>query len=183
MAATLQYGRERAHLGRSLLNFMRITRDAHAPELTLGEIGDSLFTAIEVFVGHAFERPMVLSELSRNHPDRLSRVYRPPLLHDGESERAASARSALGAPSQYAVRHKRSVQNGHRWPSTGLIHAIPPRALALVTSVSQRARAKAIRLSSWLRLLCARAASGHDAAAPPSNVTKSRRLLIRSPRR
>src|SRR5262245_60428082 len=66
MAATLQYGRERAHLGRSLLNFMRITRDAHAPELTLGEIGDLLFTAIEVFVGHAFERPMVLSELSRN---------------------------------------------------------------------------------------------------------------------
>jgi len=59
MAATLQYGRERAHLGRSLLNFMRITRDAHAPELTLGEIGDLLFTAIEVFVGHAFE-------LSRN---------------------------------------------------------------------------------------------------------------------
>ena len=36
MATTLQYGRERAHLGRSLLNFMRITRDAHAPELTLG---------------------------------------------------------------------------------------------------------------------------------------------------
>src|SRR5262249_15680337 len=50
----------------SLLNFMRITRDAHAPELTLGEIGDLLFTAIEIFVGHAFERPMVLSELSRN---------------------------------------------------------------------------------------------------------------------
>jgi DNA-binding IclR family transcriptional regulator len=25
-----------------------------------------LFTAIEVFIGHAFERPMVLSELSRN---------------------------------------------------------------------------------------------------------------------
>src|SRR5215468_3664056 len=66
MAATLQYGHERAHLGRSLLNFMRITRDAHAPELTLGEIGDLLFTAIEVFVGHAFERPMVLGELSRN---------------------------------------------------------------------------------------------------------------------
>jgi len=66
MAATLQYGRERAHLGRSLLNFMRIARDAHAPDLTLGEVGDMLFTAIEVFVGHAFERPMVLSELSRN---------------------------------------------------------------------------------------------------------------------
>ena len=65
MAATLQYGRERAHLGRSLLNFMRIARDAHA-ELTLGEVGELLFTAIEVFVGHAFERPMVLSELSRN---------------------------------------------------------------------------------------------------------------------
>ena len=31
MAATLQYGRERAHLGRSLLNFMRIARDAHTP--------------------------------------------------------------------------------------------------------------------------------------------------------
>jgi len=66
MAATLQYGRERAHLGRSLLNFMRIVRDAHAPDLTLGEVGDLLFTAIEVFVGHAFERPMDLSELSRN---------------------------------------------------------------------------------------------------------------------
>ena len=62
MATTLQYGRERAQLGRSLLNFMRITRGAHAPELTLGEIGDLLFTAMEVFVGHAFERPMVLSE-------------------------------------------------------------------------------------------------------------------------
>ena len=66
MAATLQYGRERALLGRSLLNFMRIVRDAHAPDLTLGEVGDLLFPAIEVFVGHAFERPMVLSELSRN---------------------------------------------------------------------------------------------------------------------
>jgi len=66
MAATLQYGRERALLGRSLLNFMRIVRDAHAPDLTLGEVGDLLFAAIEVFVGHAFERPMVLSELSRN---------------------------------------------------------------------------------------------------------------------
>ena len=66
MAATLQYGRERAQLGRSLLNFMRIVRDAHAPDLTLGEVGDLLFTAIEVFVGHAFERPMDLSELSRN---------------------------------------------------------------------------------------------------------------------
>jgi hypothetical protein len=31
MAATLRYGRERAYLGRSLLNFMRIARDAHAP--------------------------------------------------------------------------------------------------------------------------------------------------------
>ena len=62
MAATLQYGRERAHLGRSLLNFMRIARDAHTP----GELGDLLFTAIEVFIGHAFERPMLLSELSRN---------------------------------------------------------------------------------------------------------------------
>jgi DNA-binding transcriptional ArsR family regulator len=67
MAATLQYGRERAHLGRSLLNFMRIVRDAHAPDLTLGEVGDLLFTvAIEVFIGHAFKRPMVLSELARN---------------------------------------------------------------------------------------------------------------------
>jgi hypothetical protein len=56
MAATLRYGRERAHLGRSLLNFMRIARDAHAPDLTLGEVGDLLFTAIEVFIGHAFER-------------------------------------------------------------------------------------------------------------------------------
>jgi hypothetical protein len=55
-----------AHLGRSLLNFMRIARDAHAPDLTLGEVGDLLFTAIEVFIGHAFDRPMVLSELSRN---------------------------------------------------------------------------------------------------------------------
>ena len=58
MAATLRYGRERAHLGRSLLNFMRIARDAHAPDLTLGEVGDLLFTAIEVFIGHAFERRM-----------------------------------------------------------------------------------------------------------------------------
>src|SRR5262245_59391441 len=66
MAATLRYGRERAHLGRSLLNFMRIARDAHAPDLTLGKVGDLLFTAIEVFLGHAFECPMVLSELSRN---------------------------------------------------------------------------------------------------------------------
>src|SRR5215471_8207938 len=68
MAATLRYGRERAHLGRSLLNFMRIARDAHAPDLTLAEVGDLLFTAIEVFIGHAFERPMVLtlSEMSRN---------------------------------------------------------------------------------------------------------------------
>jgi IclR helix-turn-helix domain len=66
MAATLQYGRERAHLGRSLLNFMNIARDAHTPDLTLGEVGDLLFTAIEVFIGHAFERPLVLSELSRN---------------------------------------------------------------------------------------------------------------------
>ena len=66
MAATLRYGRERALLGRSLLNFMRIARDAHTPDLTLGEVGDLLFPALEVFVGHAFERPMVLSELSRN---------------------------------------------------------------------------------------------------------------------
>jgi len=35
--AALQYGRERALLGRSLLNFMRIARDAHTPDLTLGE--------------------------------------------------------------------------------------------------------------------------------------------------
>jgi hypothetical protein len=48
MAAALQYGRERALLGRSLVNFMRIARDAHAPDLTLGEVGDLLFTAIEV---------------------------------------------------------------------------------------------------------------------------------------
>ena len=66
MSATLQYGRERALLGRSLLNFMRIVRDAHAPDLTLGEVGDLLFAALEVFMGHAIERPMVLSELSRN---------------------------------------------------------------------------------------------------------------------
>src|SRR6516225_5261449 len=138
MATTLQYGRERAHLGRSLLNFMRITRDAHAPELTLGEIGDLLFTAIEVFVGHAFERPMVLSELSRNlemprdavrrNLQRLIEIglvecYDHRYYMNCESERATSARSALGAPSQYAVRHERSVQNGHRRPSTGLIHA------------------------------------------------------------
>jgi DNA-binding transcriptional ArsR family regulator len=61
-----RYGRERALLGRSLLNFMRIARDAHTPDLTLGEVGDLLFTAIEVFIGHAFGRPMVISELSRN---------------------------------------------------------------------------------------------------------------------
>src|SRR5215467_12284786 len=66
MSATLQYGRERALLGRSLLNFMRIVRDAHTPDLTLGEVGDLLFTALEVFIGHAFQRPMLLSELSRN---------------------------------------------------------------------------------------------------------------------
>src|SRR3954462_9617800 len=66
MAATLQYGRERAYLGRSLLNFMRIARDAHTPDLTLGEVGDLLFTAIEVFIGHAFERPMGLNDLARN---------------------------------------------------------------------------------------------------------------------
>ena len=66
MAATIRYGRERAHLGRSLLNFIRIARDAHAPDLTLGEVGDLLFTGTEVFIGHALERPMVLSELSRN---------------------------------------------------------------------------------------------------------------------
>jgi hypothetical protein len=66
MSATLQYGRERAYLGRSLLNFMHIVRDAHAPDLTLGEVGDLLFTTLEVFIGHAFERPMALSELSRN---------------------------------------------------------------------------------------------------------------------
>jgi hypothetical protein len=74
---------------------------------------------------------MVRSELSRNlemprntvrpkattsDRDRLSRVYRPPLLLDSESERAASARSALGAPSQYAGGHKRSIQNEHRRP-------------------------------------------------------------------
>src|SRR6476620_11536614 len=64
--AALQYGRERALLGRSLLNFMRIARDAHAPDLTLGEVGDLLFTAIEVFIGHAFERPMGLNDLARN---------------------------------------------------------------------------------------------------------------------
>jgi DNA-binding IclR family transcriptional regulator len=29
-------------------------------------VGDLLFTAIEVFIGHAFERPMALNELSRN---------------------------------------------------------------------------------------------------------------------
>jgi hypothetical protein len=40
------------------------------------------------------------------------------LLHDSESERAASARSALGAPSQYAGGDKRSFQNGHRRPLT-----------------------------------------------------------------
>ena len=65
--AALQYGRERALLGRSLLNFMRIARDAHAPDLTLGEVGDLLFTAIEVLIGHAFERPVALSELSVNN--------------------------------------------------------------------------------------------------------------------
>jgi len=76
MAATLQYGRERAHLGRSLLNFMRIVRDAHTPDLTLGEVSDLLFTALEVFIGHAFERPMLLSELSRNLELPRNRVRR-----------------------------------------------------------------------------------------------------------
>src|SRR5262249_30046459 len=141
MATTLQYGRERAQLGRSLLNFMRITRDAHAPELTLGEIGDLLFTAIEVFVGHAFERPMVLSELSRNLEmprdavrRKLRRLIEIGLVEciDHRYYMTAKANAPLqrevllGAPSQYAVRYNRSVQNGHRWPSTGLIHAIPP---------------------------------------------------------
>ena len=51
-----------------------------------------------------------------------------PIKESDSLGKKASARSALGAPSQYAVRHNRSVQNGHRWPSTGLIHAIPPRA-------------------------------------------------------
>ena len=128
MAATLQYGRERAHLGRALLNFMHIARDAYAPELTLGEVGDLLFAAIEVFVGHAFERPMVLSELSRNleMPRGAVRRKLQRLIEIGLVEcidhryymtakaNAASARSALRAPSQYAVGHKRSVQNGHR---------------------------------------------------------------------
>jgi len=57
MAATLQYGRERAHLGRSLLNFMRIARDANTPDLTLGEVGDLLFTTIEVFVWTRLRAP------------------------------------------------------------------------------------------------------------------------------
>jgi hypothetical protein len=48
---------------------MRIARDAHTP----GEVGDLLFTAIEVFIGHAFERPMVRSELSRVRP-KLQRL-------------------------------------------------------------------------------------------------------------
>ena len=133
MAATLRYGRERAHLGRSLLNFMRIARDAHAPDLTLGEVGDLLFTAIEVFIGHAFERPMVLSELSRNleMPRNIVRRKLQRLIEIGlvecidhryymtaKAKRAASARSALGAPSQYPGGDKRSVQNERRRPLT-----------------------------------------------------------------
>src|SRR5262249_46612465 len=38
------------------------------------------------------------------------------LLHDSESERAASTRGALGTPSQYAIGHERSVQIGPRRP-------------------------------------------------------------------
>src|SRR5262249_28369938 len=124
MAATLQYGRERAHLGRSLLNFMRIVRDAHTPDLTLGEVGDLLFTALEVFIGHAFQRPMLLTELSPNLElprnsvrgkvngliviglvERIDNRY----YMTAKAERAASARSALSASLQYAGGHKRSV--------------------------------------------------------------------------
>src|SRR5262249_3612 len=132
MATTLQYGRERAHLGRSLLNFMRITRDAHAPELTLGEIGDLLFTAIEVFVGHAFERPMVLGELSRNLE------MPPPLAFNGIDP--CDPAEGVGA-CQHRCHNEQEL--------------------------------RPFRLSSWLRLLCARAASG-QAAAPLSRVMKSR---------
>ena len=123
MAAALRYGRERALLGRSLLNFMRIVRDAHAPDLTLGEVGDLLFTAIEVFIGHAFERPMVLSELSCNleMPRDAVRRKLQRLIEIGLVERidyryymtakanAPLQREVLLAPSQYAVGHKRSV--------------------------------------------------------------------------
>jgi hypothetical protein len=66
-----------AHLGRSLLNFVRVARDPHTPDLTLGEVGDLLFTAIEVFIGHAFERPMALSELSRNLEMSATRPWEP----------------------------------------------------------------------------------------------------------
>src|SRR5262249_11830183 len=80
--------------------------------------------------------------------DRLSRAYRPPLLHDSESERAASARSALGAPSQYAVGHERSVQTGPRQPPTRLIHATRRRRWHLSQRCHNEPRVKAIRLST-----------------------------------
>jgi hypothetical protein len=67
MAATLRYGRECALLGRSSLNFMRIPRDAHTADLTLGNVGDLLFTAIEVFIRHAFGRPRSLASCRDPH--------------------------------------------------------------------------------------------------------------------
>jgi hypothetical protein len=64
MAATLRYGRECALLGRSPLNFMRIPRDAHTADLTLGNVGDLLFTAIGLHSAR-LRAPEVPSELSR----------------------------------------------------------------------------------------------------------------------
>ena len=47
------------------------------------------------------------AQAAKSNRNRLSRVYRPPLLHDGESERTASARSGFGTSSQHGGRHKR----------------------------------------------------------------------------
>ena len=110
---------------------MRIAQDAHAPDLTLGEVGDLLFTAIEVFIGHAFERPMVLSELSRNLEMPRSTVRRKlqRLIEIGLVEcidHRYYMTTKANAPLQRKVLlahlhnmsggHKRSIQNEHRRP-------------------------------------------------------------------
>jgi biotin operon repressor len=121
MAATLRYGRERAYLGRSLLNFMRIARDAHAPDLTLGEVGDLLFTAIEVFIGHAFERPVVLSELSRNLEmprdavrRKLQRLVEIGLVERIEHRYYMTAKVNAPLQREVLLAHLRNLQGGHK---------------------------------------------------------------------
>ena len=76
MAATLQYGRERAHLGRSLLNFMRIARDTHAPDLTLGEAtAEKRDTAIKVKPTTAAGLQAAGAHTSRAPLQQLSRAF------------------------------------------------------------------------------------------------------------